>query len=1073
MSQGLLTIYRASAGSGKTYCLTREYLQRLFSGTGSHKRILAVTFTNKAANDMRMKILGQLHSISSGTAGSLAAYLGLAPLSDESGIRNKAKGLLFNILHDYYGFSIGTIDSFFQKILRAFTREIGLQQGYLIELDHSVILGEAVDAMLERSGEDHDLMGWLVSYINSRTEEGKSWNLKKDILTLAEEIFGEKFRMLSQEEKKFLGDHEEMKSYVSELKKARSGFLNGLRRIADRCNDLIRQYNVTDDMFLRGGRGGIPSFLKMIAEYRYGTFKPINATVSRALEDPPVFASKDGPPPPLAAALKNGLEDSIRELLNFYTLNLRQVNTAILVHDNIFILGILSDILEQVHKITSSENRFLISDTGELLYLIIGNDQTPFIYEKTGNSYDNFMIDEFQDTSHIQWNNFSPLVLNSMAEGHDNMVVGDVKQSIYRWRNSDWTILGSEIEKEIGDSRIIRKDLSINWRSYANVIAFNNSMFGILPEIIEERLADKGNHGFSLKQLYENSGQQVPESAGRDGGMVRIEFIDNTSTGDFRDKVLKKLPGLIENLNDLGYRGSDIGILVRTNQEGSDVVRALMAYKGNADNGKRLKYNYDVISNDSLLVSSSPAVMLIIWTLRYKAGFADIYTLSHILRFWLQCNKDNSDHFHEILSRGEAGIEAHLPPGFFGLTGGGGEMSLFETVERIIELFNTGNDPENVPYLNAFQDMVLEFSNRETPDLKLFLEWWESTGCKRFLSLPDNRQSMKVLTIHKAKGLEFRIVIIPFISWLTGHGSSTPVMWVNPGPATPGHPAIVPVKYRSDLVHSIFENDYLREEYSAAVDNLNLLYVAFTRPVEALIGFAPFKSQSGSIASHLIQTLRVETKISGETPSIDLSKYFDYEAKIFEYGELGLSKPSGVINDSLSVSQDQYFICHEPERFRIKFHGRDLAEDMTEHRFRSISRGKLMHNAFETIVTAKDVRPSVDRLIRDGLINENEKADFINSIEGALSAGDVSEWFEEGQKVLTEAEILLPSGRIKRPDRIIFRDDRIIIVDFKFGEEKTSYLNQVREYRDILVKMGYSECEAYIWYPLTSKKIAV
>jgi len=1071
MSQGKLSVYKASAGSGKTYCLTREYLQRLFAVRGNHNRILAVTFTNKASTDMKMKIISQLNAISSSQQSSMANHLSQLTGKDESRIAKDAGDLMFNILHDYSGFYVGTIDSFFQRILRAFTREIGLQQGYMIELDHSLILSEAVDSTLRSSAGNTDLTRWLTDYINSRTEEGKSWNLRKDIIALSREIFSEKFRMLSAAEREFLRDREAMNSYISELKKIRSGFTGYIRNSVQSYKSITGQYNVTDEMFLRGSRGGVPSFINSLSDDHQGTYKPLNATVSMILDNPPVFSSKNGPAPPLAEALSNGLDKVLTELLTFYNNNFRYVNTAVLILENIYILGILADILDNVHMITASENKFLISDTGELLFLIIGNDQTPFIYEKTGNAFDHFMIDEFQDTSHIQWNNFKPLIMNSLAEGKENLVVGDVKQSIYRWRNSDWTILGYELESEIDSGLIRNEELDTNWRSDPAIIAFNNSVFSILPGLAGELIEAEDTRFLSVNELYRNASQHLPDGRETRGGLVKIEYIDNTDMEEFREKVLEKLPYLIEELNDKGYSGGQIGILVRTNSEGAEIVKRMLAYKAQSDNEKKSKYNYDLISNDSLLVSSSPAILLLIWTLRDITGPQDRYVRAHIIMFLNQCHPQEKVSVFDLLPAKDQ--DQHLPEGFHELRNITGSLSLFEIVEYLIKFYRLDSTPDFIPYLNALQDMVLEFSTSEIPDIKMFLDWWDNSGCKRYLSLPDDPRSMKVLTIHKAKGLEFPVVIIPFISWLLGHGSKGPVMWLRPGDEPFGRTGIVPVKYRSDLVNSSFADDYLREQNAAAVDNLNLLYVAFTRPVNALFGFAPLKTKSNSISSLLLKSLKSNISLNDGKPFIIPAGFYNVESNIFQYGELPWIVNHEEKDVSGKMQQIDYYINSNKQKFRIRFHGNELVEAGQIALESGIGFGKLLHKAFESIYDRDDAEPSLDNLLSEGLIDQPEKVRLLATIREALDDPLASGWFDKGIKVITEGAVLLPSGHLKRPDRIILLDDKTIIIDFKFGKENPSHTRQVREYMDILMSMGYKNCEAYIWYPLIKKRVAV
>jgi ATP-dependent helicase/nuclease subunit A len=488
-----------------------------------------------------------------------------------------------------------------------------------------------VEETLENSARDKPLGVWITEYVRERIEEGKSWNLKEDIISLAEQVFSEKFRLISTSERDRLKDREFLSSYLKELRSLRSGFDKKLVDYAEQCSGILDLYGISDDMFLRGNSGGVPSFISIMKDGPEKFYKPLTATVSRTLEIPPVFTTKAGPSPQLSEALENGFQDLFIEAVSFYNNNFHSANTSVFITQNIYVLGILSDILENIHSVATSENRFLLSDAGELLWLIIKDDQTPFIYEKAGNQFENFMIDEFQDTSLIQWNNFKPLIENSLAQGFGNLVVGDVKQSIYRWRNSDWKILGKIVQEQFGNNQITTEYLDTNWRSRKNIIAFNNSLFSILPSLLDN--SEKNNTGdLVLGDLYSDALQSCPDN--HDGGFVHFEFIEEEENV-FVEIVLEKIPAILEDLQDKGYSGRDIGILVRTNAEGTDVLRSLLDYSGRAGEEKRKKYNYNIISNESLLISGSPAIEFITSLLTGIYDPSDNISRAVMVRSWL------------------------------------------------------------------------------------------------------------------------------------------------------------------------------------------------------------------------------------------------------------------------------------------------------------------------------------------------------------------------------------------------------------------------------------------------------
>jgi ATP-dependent helicase/nuclease subunit A len=400
-------------------------------------------------------------------------------------------------------------------VIRAFAREAGLHAGYSIELDHDIFLSAAIDELISSAPGDTQLRNWLKTYALSNIDEGKAWNFREGVTKLAEEIFKEKFKVLSKDEMDKLSDKDFLSGYIAKMKEISFSFENYLTQKGKEALGIFHSHGLTDDMFYQKGRG-IPSFVRNHAE---GEMKEPNCYVREVLSDLPRWSS--GPPPAaLKAAIEGGLGDLIRGSVSYWDRNIVACRTAKAITSNIYALGIITDILRNIRKLTASENTFLLSEAGEFLNQITECDQVPFIYEKVGNRFENFMIDEFQDTSLIQWKNFKPLIDNSMAQGFDNLVVGDIKQSIYRWRNSDWRILGTLLnDKENG--RIKCLPLAKNWRSCRNIVRFNNSMFTVIPRILDDKFeSEPVPEKFS--GIYSQAIQQ--HSGKKEGGYVRIEF---------------------------------------------------------------------------------------------------------------------------------------------------------------------------------------------------------------------------------------------------------------------------------------------------------------------------------------------------------------------------------------------------------------------------------------------------------------------------------------------------------------------------------------------------------------------
>lgn len=1051
MSEGKITLYNASAGSGKTYTLTGIYLTYLFQGKHNYRKILAVTFTNKATAEMKSRILQNLNLLSSGEkCDYLEELISTTGYSPEK-IRRDAGEILNLILHDYSRFSVSTIDSFFQKILRAFAREAGLHSGFNIEIDHDIILSAAVDEMISSAVSDKQLRRWLTTYVMSNIDEGKSWNPRYSILKLSEEIFREKFKLLSQGEMQKLEDKDFLLEYIKKIRTVCSDFEEYLTLCGKAALKIVQDYGLTDEMFYRKSQG-VPKFIRALASG--GLCEP-GPAVRDILSDPPRWST--GPSDSrLISAIQAGLDKVLRDVIIYYDNNIIYYRTSKVVSSNIFALGILSDVMRKVRELATAQNVFLLSDAGEFLNLITQNDQSPFIYEKAGNRFENFMIDEFQDTSRIQWNNFEPLIENSLSQGNDNLVVGDVKQSIYRWRNSDWTILESMLGST--SESFVSKPLKINWRSCPNIISFNNNLFTLLPSLLEQKFTLEDIPS-NFKEMYS---QAVQDDPGRKtGGYVRIEFVGNDDEKSWKEKVLGYLPGMIETLQDKGYSASDIGIIVRDGHEGSLVLKTLIDYSAVYGLTNAGRYNYSVVSNDSLLLANSPVVNFIISVLSLIDDPADMVSRAAVNRFY-------------ILSKGSGDVTAEedeklLPEYWEAMLPDLNRIALFEAVEKIISFFGLGQYSFNVAYLNAFQDCVMRFATGNTPDIRSFLEWWAETGSKKSLSVPGNHDAIRILTIHKSKGLEFSVVILPFISWNLDHRpGKQPLLWVRPNVAPFNELGVVPVKCVKDLTGTIFSEHYFEERQSVFLDNLNLLYVAFTRAKDVLIGYSGLKSGNNTAGSLLYEAFTTGTVFEKEPR---LNSFFNKESNVFEYGEIPASMVQKKKEES-EISIREYPVSMSMGSLRLKLHGENYFSAENEDVRKKINYGKLMHEVFEGIVTSTDVHEAVNNLVLEGKLPKEEAETLENKINHLISIPEVSGWFARGNNVLRETGILLPSGNIRRPDRVIISRGKPTVIDFKFGEESDHHLEQVQLYRSLLNDMGFSEVDARVWY-VDKNKIVV
>jgi len=1076
MSQ--LTIYKASAGSGKTYKLTEEYLLLLFRNPINYRRILAVTFTNKATAEMKGRILKELYNLSRGMDSGYLTLLTTTFNLTQSEIQTKAQQILSLILHDFSKFSVNTIDTFFQKIIRSFTREVGKRTKYTVELDHSEILNKVVDELLLDLDTNSSLREWLVNFASTNIEEGSRWDFKSDVLKLAQEIFKEEYKAFNKELIKKMSDKTFLKSYLNELQEIKARFENTLMNFGKEGLKIIENNGLTLDDFSYG-KSGVPGYFLKISDKT--DFEPGKRTLSGTESIDPWIKKGSPKKDIIENALHNGLFEQLLNAVNFYNENYTNYYTTQSILKFIHTLGILTDIAEKLHLHCEEEGIFLISDAGKLLQLIIDNNDSPFIYEKTGSIFKHFMIDEFQDTSHIQWHNFKPLIGNSLSEGNSNLLVGDVKQSIYRWRNSDWKILAEDVNNDFNQFTLNPKSLTTNWRSRKNIIDYNNSVFWYSAQVLQEKfnseLETPTEFENKIKNAYNDIFQQSPSNITNEGGFIQHCFIPkNEDSNHWKDEVKSRLPKIIEELQDKGFSLNDIAILVRKGTEGQEIANSLIQYKQSLP--KESTYRFDFISNDSLFLINSTLVPIVISVLNFLLNEDDNINTAYLIWAYqknvLQKNIGEND-AHEYLKNQteddkKTRLKKYLPEEFIESISLMKQLPLFELTDRIVRLLNLQNIKQDIPYLQAFQDIVLNFSRNKSADIHSFIEWWNEKGIQQTLKISDNQDAIRIITIHRSKGLEFKAVLIPFCSWEIDHKSfMTNILWCEPNQEPFNKLELLPVKYGKELVKTIFSSDYLNEKMHAYVDNLNLLYVAFTRAEQALYTFSPHKDKLSSITniSDLLQFVYGNTSSysrNENNESIDFDRFFSKENYEFNLGELKYFKTkSKETHEELTIDSYQSFDI--TNKLRLKLHDNSFFTGKESTAFEKVNHGKIMHEIFENITTEKDIPNAINKMIFEGKISPKGKEDILKNISKLFKNEQIKNWFSSEWKVKSESEIVLKGGKISRPDRVLIGKDKTIVIDFKFGEqEEEKHHKQVRNYMEILRSMENKTVEGYLWY---------
>lgn len=1055
-----LFVYKASAGSGKTHRLTGEYLHLLFAHPYAYRNILAVTFTNKATDEMKMRIVEELFNLASGKSSGYLKELMKAKSHDEEKIRETARKTLINILHDYSAFSVSTIDRFFQQTMRAFTREIGLGGGYNIELDSNKVLREAVDALLydlERS-ENKQLLEWLLRFSEEKIENGETWNIRNDIQSLSNEIFKESYKAFSDDIQKDIENKELLDDYKQTLVSVIQNFQKQSQLLGEKGLNIIERFGLTPEDFKNGSRSPFTTF-RVWAKGEIKT--PSNTFINLGGDIENWYTSKTTTQirSKIEDAFNGGLNECVCDAIDHYN-NTVIYQTAYEINRYFFTLGILGDVGRKIREYSAENNIMLISDTTELLHKIIDGTDSPFIYEKTGAYINHYMIDEFQDTSVMQWANFKPLLKDSLAAGNRNLIVGDVKQSIYRWRNSDWKILSDQLNKDFRHEGINHQSLDTNWRSSYNIIEFNNSIFKNAASILQYEfneslsgISDELSSNLSVKieQAYNEIKQHISPDKKEESGHVKIEFIDTKKETDWSVLSLNKIPLEIEILQDKGYSLKDIAILVRTKKEGTDVANTLLEYKKQHPESD---YKYDIISDEALFIQNSKSVKLIVSLLKYLQNPMDRGLQSFAIHEYFK--------FKEQLSTEEA-LQKHFskfkefPDEVKNELNKIYNLPLYEMVEALLNLFHDAiDDSENI-YIQSFLDISLDYTVGQSSDLDSFLNWWDETGSNKAIFTPDGQDAIRIMTIHKSKGLGFEAVLIPFCNWEIDH-KHTNILWCQPKIQPFNQLQLVPIKYSQKLQNTIFANEYLNEKLHANVDNLNIMYVAFTRAKKELIVFSPkpVKEKVTNISSLLWSSIK---------PLED----FDEEKNCYEIGEDFRSPIKQQTDNNNEIKINSLLSIPYDQRLRLRLNNKYYFSDNGQREY-----GTLMHEIISKITTTDNINNVLEDYFLAGDITQEEKTDIKDKIEGFIFRPNVSEWYSGKYRILNEVEILQTKESFIRPDRVMVSDNNVIVIDYKFGEkEDRKYVKQVKYYATQIRKMGYENVKGYICYVNLGKIVEV
>jgi ATP-dependent helicase/nuclease subunit A len=1050
----MLTVYKASAGSGKTFRLVVEYLKLLLKGERNYRHILAVTFTNKATAEMKERVVEQLGQLASGKDTVYKKILAGETGMEEAAITQKAAKVLENILFDYNRFAVSTIDKFTQRVIKAFNREAGISPDFQIELDNGLIVDEAVDKLIASIGDNKALKVWLEDFISEKIRNNRNFSIEKDLKSLGTELFREKLQDKLATLNTFFSQPDNRKRYLEMLNGKIYGFEKTIREMAVAIENEYTAAGFSSDDF-SNKLSGVAGFIRKTA---MGTIpEEFGArTLDAAESDEKWIVKTHKRRNELLSLVNQSLNPLLNRLISYYHDNSESYFTAKAIKNSWYTMAVLLDMSNQIQTLNREKNILPLANSNLLLKSIIDGNETPFIYEKTGNAYQFFMLDEFQDTSGMQWENFRPLIGNSLSTGNTNLVVGDVKQSIYRWRNSNWNILASSIFNDFPGFDTEAYTLNSNHRSDEYIVKFNNSLFPVFVNQLADSETLKpviDEYRPVFDSIYGDVLQNTAKAA-KESGCVRVEFIGNDEN-NFKEESLERLACQVKTLQDNGFAAGEIAILVRTNVQGAEIVSYFMDIAGKPENES---YNLKVLSNESLFLRSSPAVNFVVNIIRFLTNREEKMTRATLLHLYEtlfdagQSSVVQAAQWYQNIDW-EPIFDQKILPLINRISGKVLTSSTDEIITRICAETGLFSHSPSIPFLQALIDKSAEIRKNMNNDLSNFLLWWDEKGQSESVRINEEVDAIRLLTIHKSKGLEFRAVLIPFFDWKLADFRRN-ILWCVPGEKPFNDVPLVPLSFGSILEKTIFAREYYHEYFNVLVDNINLAYVAFTRAKSVLMINLPVGGSKGTISQYFEKAL---DELMQKPDNSFLRRTSD---TVLKAGEL----PS---SEKLPVSQANAgaTVWHFTP-FDSRLGLRTDSEDFLQEAGGGITRknlGKAIHSILSDIKSLEDVEESLRKAELAGILQSGELETVRAEINKMTRHPATANWFDGTYKVLNEKQLLTKTN-VYRPDRIMIKGSEALVVDFKTGSKKPFHQSQVKKYCQVLTETGIQNVTGFLWY---------
>jgi ATP-dependent exoDNAse (exonuclease V) beta subunit len=1042
-----LKVLNASAGSGKTFNLVKEYIQLLLGeqkNTFKFAQIIAMTFTNKAAFEMKSRIIQALDELSfpdkyGKKSDDYAILIGNALGVNPEEIHVRAKLVLQNILHRYEDFHVMTIDKFNLKLIRSFSRDLNLSTDFEIIFNETEVIEKVIDKMMSELdiSESNHLTRIIFEYAKSNVEEGEKWDFRKNLIKFSEIIKNEKYNSIVEAliDKDF--SFERLKELKHELSRKKDHFAGECQKVYS----IFQNENIESNELPDGTRTYNPiANLNSIDTFPKTFFT--EAFIKKCQE----FEVPKG------KRFPSSLKQALLDLNSIWEKGIGEFSALELYVKNYYNMALLQFMAKQLGTIRKEEQLIRISEFNTLISQLVKNEDAPFIYERLGTRFQHFLLDEFQDTSHLQWLNMVPLVHESISNMNQNLIVGDPKQSIYRFKNgvAEQFIALPEIYNPENDADILRKSayfksqgemlpLEDNWRSSATIVEFNNHFF----ELLKAALSD-------TNQSFYASIKQNPKSKIKG----YVEIISEPKSKEASDSIGKEFDLLLKWIEECeadGFKRGDICLLGEKNKECNSWA-IFLTEKG-----------YDVVSADSLLVDSDVAVQLTISYLKRrlqplseneKRKFAEKYFgytsensftdyKSYLVEKITESTGKKYTFFNDedfIKNHFNSNVEFFMK-----------YENVYDLIQKFYRMMNF--DELTNPYLHHLADIAHQFDLNNGPDLKSFLDYYKSDGYKSAVQLPESENAIKIMSIHKSKGLEFPVVILPNMNLSTGIKNHSKFLFESDDyilyAGASKNSEIDVIKTFADIESNLI-----------LTDSVNKCYVALTRPVERLYIYNTFKSQSdfGDVFNTMLDNLSYPDETFSKSEQ-------DGQLKITIGNRVGKQEEGKSVADTFFIPENVSDRLWFPD---ISLQDRkDLAEmDSMSDAQRY---GNQLHVVLAAVNDKNEIATCFDNLIKSGIIEIAFVDRMKSEIEEIFENEEYQRLFENAIEIISEQDIIAGEFSIVRPDKLILKNDAAIILDYKTGLPKKKDVQQVKEYASVLKEIGYESVEAYLFYTSTKE----